>query len=352
VACAHRRLPFVPCIQYNPNMKILIFSSDDATRKIFAPVLKDHTVVYLDGIVSADALAKNPDANVVSLFTSSEFKKEQIDALPNLKCIATRSTGFDHIDIAYAKEKGITVCNVPRYGAHTVAEFAFALMLTLSRRIFEAFHQVREEGSFKTSALEGFNLFGKTLGVVGTGNIGCHVVGIAKGFGMKVLMFDHHPDKTLEDENSKFVSFDELLAGSDIVTLHVPYTKENHYILNKDAFAKMKRGAYVINTARGELIDTGALLDALKARQVAGAGLDVLEEERVLKDEIELVKGIESIHELKILIQDHALIDMPRVVITPHIAFFSREAYHEILEVTAANITNFAGGKPTNTVAP
>ena len=331
-------------------MKILIFSSDDATRKIFAPVLKDHTVVYLDGIVSADALAKNPDANVVSLFTSSEFKKEQIDALPNLKCIATRSTGFDHIDIAYAKQKGIVVCNVPRYGAHTVAEFAFALILTLSRRIFEAFHQVREEGSFKPSALEGFNLFGKTLGVVGTGNIGCHVVGIAKGFGMKVLMFDHHPDKTLEDENSKFVSFDELLAGSDIVTLHVPYTKENHYILNKDAFAKMKRGAYVINTARGELIDTGALLDALKSGQVAGAGLDVLEEERVLKDEIELVKGIESIHDLKILIQDHALIDMPRVVITPHIAFFSREAYHEILEVTAANIANFAAGKPTNVV--
>ena len=331
-------------------MKVLIFSSDEETREIFAPVLKDHTVVYLDGTVSAKSLAENSDANVVSLFTSSEFKKEQIDALPNLKCIATRSTGFDHIDIAYAKEKGIVVCNVPRYGAHTVAEFTFALMLTLSRRIFEAFHQVREEGRFNTSAFEGFNLFGKTLGVVGTGNIGRHVVGIAKGFGMKVLMFDPHSDKSLENEQAKYVPFDELLASSDIVTLHVPYTKENHYLLDKSSFAKMKRGAFVINTARGELIDTEALLDALKSGQIAGAGLDVLEEERVLKDEIELVKGIESIHDLKILIRDHALIDMPRVVITPHIAFFSREAYHEILEVTAANIANFASGKPTNAI--
>lgn len=332
-------------------MKVLVFGADDETRGIFTPVLKDHEVIYLEGVVSMEALVEHADADVVSLFTSSEFKKEQIDALPQLKCIATRSTGFDHIDIAYARKRGIVVCNVPRYGAHTVAEFAFALMLTLSRRIFEAFHQVREEGSFKTSALEGFNLFGKTLGVVGTGNIGRHVVGIAKGFGMKVLMFDHHPDKTLEGDNAKYVSFDELLAGSDIVTLHVPYTKENHYLLNTSAFAKMKRGSYVINTARGELIDTGALLDALKSGQVAGAGLDVLEEERILKDEIELVKGIQSIHDLKILIQDHALIDMPRVVITPHIAFFSREAYHEILEVTAANILSFSQGKPTNVVA-
>ncbi|MDO8552802.1 MAG: NAD(P)-dependent oxidoreductase [bacterium] len=331
-------------------MKILVFSVDEEVRSILGPALTEHTVVYIDDIVSAKALAEHSDADAVSIFTTSEFKKAQIDALPKLKCISTRSTGVDHIDVAYAKEKGITVCNVPRYGAVTVAEFTFALMLTLSRRIFEAFHQVREEGSFKTASLEGFNLFGKTLGVVGTGSIGRNVVRIAKGFGLNVLMFDPRQDKSLESEQSKYVSFDELLAGSDIVTLHVPYTKENHYLLNKEAFAKIKRGAFVINTARGELIDTEALLDALKSGQVAGAGLDVLEEERVLKDEIELVKGIESMNELKILIRDHALIDMPRVVITPHIAFFSREAYHEILEVTASNITSFAAGKATNVV--
>ena len=163
-------------------------------------------------------------------------------------------------------------------------------------------------------------------------------------------MFDKFPKPELQDENAKYVSFDELLAGSDIITLHVPYVPENHYLLNKEAFAKMKRGAYVINTARGELIDTEALLDALKSGQVKGAGLDVMEEERVLKDEIELVKGIQTIHELKILIQDHALIDMPRVVITPHIAFFSREAYHEILNVSATNISNFIAGTPSNLI--
>lgn len=332
-------------------MKVVIFDSDAATREILGAALSGHTVVFLDGTVSMKALAEHADADVVSIFASSEFKKEQMDALPNLKCIATRSTGTDHIDVAYAKQRGITACNVPKYGAITVAEFAFALILTLSRRIFEAFHQVREEGRFNTSAFEGFNLSGKTLGVIGTGNIGRHVVGIAKGFGMNVLMFDRYPDAALENEQAKFATFDELLAKSDIVTLHVPYTKENHYLLNESAFAKMKRGAFVINTARGELIDTEALLDALKSGQIGGAGLDVLEEERVLKDEIELVKGIESIHDLKILIRDHALIDMPRVVITPHIAFFSREAYHEILEVTAANIANFISGKPTNAVA-
>jgi D-lactate dehydrogenase len=350
--CPHPRLSLLACIQYNPRMKVLVFDTDAATREILAPALAGQTVVYIEGPVSVQVLADNADVEAVSIFASSEFRKQQIDALPALKCITTRSTGTDHVDVAYAKEKGIVVCNVPRYGAHTVAEFAFALMLTVSRRIFEAYHQVREEGSFKTSALEGFNLFGKTLGVVGTGNIGRHVVGIAKGFEMKVLMFDHHEDKSLEDEKAKFVSFDELLASSDIVTLHVPYFKENYHMLNTASFAKMKRGVYVINTARGELIDTEALLDALNSGQVAGAGLDVLEEERVLKDEIELVKGIASIDDLKTLIRDHALIDLPQVVITPHIAFFSREAYHEILEVTAANITNFASGKPTNSVSP
>lgn len=331
-------------------MKVLVFDADKETREIIGSALSSEQVVFFDGSVTPELLKENADAEVVSIFVPSEFKKEQIDPLSNLKCISTRSTGVDHIDTAYAAQKGITVCNVPKYGQRTVAEFTFALMLTLSRRIYDAFFQVRDKGDFKTKELEGFDLFGKTLGVIGTGNIGRTVVEIAKGFGMNVLMYDRAPKQELVGGSAKYVSFDELLAQSDIVTLHVPYTKENHYLLNKDAFAKMKRGAFVINTARGELIDTGALLDALKTGQVAGAGLDVLEEERILKDEIQLVKGIESIHELKVLIQDHALIDMPRVIITPHIAFYSREAYHEILRTTADNIVNFVAGAPSNEV--
>lgn len=331
-------------------MKALIFDSDAATREVFAAALPGENIVYIDGLVTEDVLMANQDAEAVSVFVSSAFKKEQIDALPNLKLIIARSTGVDHIDCTYAKEKGIPVSNVPKYGAHTVAEFAFTLMLGLSRRLFDAAYQVREEGDFNTANLEGFDLFGKTLGVLGTGAIGRNVVAIAHGFGMNVLMFDKFPNQELVSESAKYVSLDELLGNADIVTLHVPYVPENHHLLNSDTLAKMKKGAFIVNTARGELIDTEALLEALKQGQIAGAGLDVLEEERVLKDEMELVKGIESIHALKTIIRDNVLIDMPRVIVTPHIAFFSREAYRDILNTSAQNIAGFIKGEPANVV--
>ena len=167
-------------------MKILVFDADAAVREIFGTKLIGHEIVYFDTHVSSEALAAHRDAEVVSMFVASSFTKENIDALPKLKCIATRSTGVDHIDVAYAREKGIQVCNVPRYGAHTVAEFTFALLLSLSRRIPEAVHQVREDGDFRTEALEGFDLFGKTIGIVGTVAIGRNVASIAQGFGMEV----------------------------------------------------------------------------------------------------------------------------------------------------------------------
>ena len=337
-------------MRYNGGMKILVFDADAAVREIFGKQLVGNQIVYFDTHVSSETLSAHADAEVVSMFVASSFSKEHIDLLPNLKCIAARSTGVDHIDVAYARGKGIEVCNVPRYGAHTVAEFTFALLLSLSRRIPEATHQVREDGDFRTEALEGFDLFGKTIGIIGTGAIGRNVASIAQGFGMEVRLFDHHPDTGLEGEHARYVSMEELLASSDIVTLHVPASAENKHMLGKAELEKVKRGAYIINTARGELIDPEALLEALKSGQVAGAGIDVLEEERVLKDEMELVKGIESIHALKSLIRDHILVDMPRVVVTPHIAFFSREAYHEILSTTAENIIAFVSGTPQNTV--
>ena len=207
---------------------------------------------------------------------------------------------------------------------------------------------MHDNGDFSTTDLEGFDLYGKTLGVIGTGNIGRNVCRIAEGFGMEVKMFDRFPDMSIETSHARYASFDDLLANSDIVTLHVPYIPENKHLLNSDAFAKMKRGAYVINTARGELIDTGALVAALKDGRVAGAGLDVLEEERALKDDAVLMRDMESIEALQALIRDHVLVDMPHVVITPHIAFSSREAYREILTVSAANIDAFIKEAPQN----
>ena len=329
-------------LQYNTAMQILAFDADATVRSVFDVALSGHEIIYFDTPIRMESLAANPNADIVSIFVSSKLTKEHIDALPRLSCIIARSTGIDHIDTAYAKEKGIEVKNVAKYGAHTVAEFTFALLLTLTRRIFDAFRQVREEGNFKTGQLEGFDLYGKTIGVVGTGAIGRNVVSIARGFGMQVRMFDLYPDQTLEGADAHYVALNELLAQSDIVSLHVPYTKENHHLLSAEQFMLMKDGVIIVNTARGELIDTDALLSAIVGKKVAGAGLDVLEEERTLKDEIELVKGLESIHSLKTLIRDHALIDMPRVIITPHIAFFSKEAYQEILAVSAKNILEAA----------
>lgn len=331
-------------------MKIAVFDTDERVREVFSSVLQGHNIAYMEGPVTKEGISAHADAEVVSVFVSSGCPREIIDGFPNLKLIIARSTGVDHIDCAYAKEKGIAVANVPRYGARTVAEFAFALILTLSRHIFDATRQVREEGSFRIATFEGFDLFGKTIGVVGTGAIGRNVATIAQGFGMRVLMMDKFPDQKLENEHAKYVPLEQLLAESDVVTLHVPYLPENHHLMNAEAFAKLKKGALMINTARGELIDTEALLEALKNGTVSGAGLDVLEGERGLKDEMSLVRGSESINDLKSLLRNHILMEMPNVIITPHIAFYSKEAYHEILSVSANNIKNFAEGKPSNLV--
>lgn len=333
-------------------MKIVVFDSDPTVRTVFDPALAGMEVIYDDGPVSKDVLTAHADAEIVSLFVSSIFRKEHIDLVPKLRYIVARSTGVDHIDYAYAREKGIIVCNVPKYGQRTVAEFTFALMLSLSRQLQEAAYHVRIEGKFDIAALEGFELFGKTLGVVGTGSIGRTVVRIAQGFGMRVRMFDMHPDSALENEEATYVPLDRLLSESDIVTLHVPYTPKNHHMLNSDTIAKMKPGSYLINTARGELIDTQALLEALQSGRIAGAGLDVLEGERGLKAEMELVRSSGSINELQSVVEDHLLIDTPHVIVTPHIAFFTREAYKEILATSLDNITQCIAGTPANEVLP
>lgn len=295
------------------------------------------------------------DAEVVSIFVESKIDKEIIDRLPNLKLIATRSTGFDHVDVAYAKGKGIVVCNVPAYGSRTVAEFTFALILSLSRKLFVAADQIKEGKGFDYQAFEGFNLQGKTLGIVGTGRIGLNVAQIAKGFDMNILGFDIYPNEQKAGEYGfKYVNLDELLANSNVISLHVPYSKETRHLINKNNIRKIKKGALLINTARGEVADTEALLVALKDGTLAGAGLDVLEGERELKDEATLIAHYDPKHpnldELKVLIEDHALINMPNVIITPHIAFYSTEAKNEILKITVENIISFIQGKPNNQV--
>src|SRR5437016_4686738 len=209
-------------------------------------------------IVVTDDVAKIPDAEVVSPFIYTKLTAELLARLPGLKLITTRSTGFDHIDVAECGRRGITVCNVPFYGENTVAEHTFALILALSRKVHEAFVRVRA-GNFSLDGLRGFDLKDKTIGVVGAGHIGLHVIRIARGFGMKVLAFDVKRDSFwAEVLGFEYAELNEVLAHSDIITLHAPYSRHTHHLINRDNIHQIKRGAILINTARGGLVNTDA----------------------------------------------------------------------------------------------
>jgi len=335
-------------------MKIVLFEVPKEEQIVFQKLFGNLEISFFEEKLNEDNIEKALDAEIISVFINSEITKNIIDKLPNLKFLATRSTGFDHIDLEYAKTKGIEVSNVPAYGSFTVAEFAFALLLSLSRKIYNAYHNLRENADFEIATLQGFDLRGKTIGIIGTGKIGKNVAKIAKGFGMNVLAYDLYPDLIFAKENVfEYKSLNELLAQSDVLTLHTPYSKENHHLINKENISIMKKGVYLINTARGELIDTDALIWGLKKGIIAGAGLDVLEGERELKEEIEIVTSpqkSERVEDYKTLLEDRLLIDLPNVIVTPHIAFYSKEAEEEILKITVANISGFLNNNLINLV--
>jgi len=337
---------------YNRGMKIIFFEVPESEQSAFRDSFAGVETVFSIEKLDEDNVSLAEGADALSVFVNSVVSQSIIDKLPSLKFIATRSTGFDHVDVKYATEKGIAVSNVPGYGSHTVAEFAFALLLNLSRKVYTANEQLREEASFDIFPFRGFDLFGKTLGVIGTGRIGKNVIDIAKGFGMQVLAYDLHPDEAYATSKGfKYDTLDAVLQNSDVLTLHAPYTPENHHLINKEKFSIMKKGVYLINTARGELIDTDALVWALNEGIVAGAGLDVLEGERQLKEEMEILADpmkSDHISNYKTLFEDHVLIDLPNVVVTPHIAFYSKEAEGEIIKTTVDNIQGFINKAPIN----
>ena len=330
-------------------MKISFFETDKEDEGYLIEHLSGEELSFNKSALNEAALPSlsDTDAEIVSVFVGSEVTGKVLDAFSSLKLIATRSTGYDHIDIEECRKRGIAVANVPTYGEYTVAEYAFALILTLSRRIYDAYNQVREAGNFSVKGLRGFDLYGKTLGVIGTGHIGRYVVRIAKGFGMNVLGFDVKPDEKFADEAGfEYREFDDVLAGSDIVTLHVPYLRSTHHLMNEGSIGKMKKGSYLINTSRGPVVDTEALVRALKSGHLAGAGLDVLEEEGITHDEFGYVLSEEEKeHDLRIVLANHILIDMPNVIVTPHNAFNTRGGWERILKTTVDNIANFKANK-------
>ncbi|MFQ5406625.1 MAG: hydroxyacid dehydrogenase [Candidatus Micrarchaeia archaeon] len=291
---------------------------------------------------------KAKDAEIVSVFIYSKVSKKVLDNLPSLKLVATRSTGFDHVDLKECKKQGVSVCNVPFYGENTVAEHTFGLILALSRKLCPAWQRTKL-GNFSLERLRGFDLKGKTLGIIGLGHIGSHVARIAKGFEMNVLAFDVKKDVKLSKKlGFAYVSLDKLLSSSDIVSLHAPYNKNTHHLINRRNIFKMKKGSFLINTARGALVETHALAKALDEGFLGGAGLDVLEAEGVIKEERQLLSKNFSKEVLKTLLKNHVLLERDNVIITPHNAFDSTEAIHRILDTTLDNMKAFKKGRLQN----
>jgi len=256
--------------------------------------------------------------------------REVLERLPELKLIVTRSVGYDHIDLAEADRRGIPVCNVPDYGAHMIAEQAFGLLLAVARNIVRGHNRYEQKHLFSDRGLQGVELYGKTLGVIGTGRIGLHSIRLAKGFGMQVDAYDIFEDEAaMEELGFCYQSLEDVLAGSHAVSLHVSLNEATHHLMNAERLAQMRQGAILVNTSRGAVVDTEALIATLRSGHLGGAGLDVLEDER------------DRYHDFSGL----------NVVVTPHLGWYTDGAVDRILTIALENIAAFQRGELINQLA-
>ncbi len=333
-------------------MKIGFFELEGWEEEIIKKNLSNDELFFSKEKIDQNSLAFQKDCEGISIFVNSKINAEVLQNFPKLKFITTRSTGYDHIDLKACSEKNIVVAYVPGYGDNTVAEFAFGLILNLTRKIYHAIDQIKEHGSFSLEGMRGIDLKGKTLGVIGTGRIGKEVIKIAKGFSMNIIAHDIYPDfKYAQEMNYSYLDLNGLLKNSDIITIHTPYLPQTHHLINKQNINFIKRGAYLINTARGPIVETEALVEALKQGILMGAGLDVLEEEGEVKDELNfLAKNHPREQTLKNMLYNHILMEIPNVLITPHNAFNTQEALERILRTTIDNIKSFKNNAPINLV--
>lgn len=332
--------------------KIVFFNVEDWEKPFLKKALEKHSTVFVDEDLTEENAAEYKDVEIASVFIYSDVNKKVLEKMPKLKLVTTMSTGFDHINLKACKQRGITVCNVPAYGVNTVAEHTFGLILTVSKKLHESIERTRK-GDFRLEGLMGFDLQDKTLGVIGTGKIGGNVACIgAKGFGMNVIAYDPKPNKALAKKcGFAYVSFNELLKKSDIITIHCPLTPKTKHLINTKTLSKIKKGTVLINTARGRIVQTSAILEGLKKGVFSAVGLDVLEEECGIKEERELLhEAFRKKCDLKTLLEEHVLMGQPNAYITPHNAWYSKEAVQRILETTVKNIQSFLKNKPVNTV--
>jgi D-lactate dehydrogenase len=332
-------------------MKITSFELEGWERQAFETFRRTHDLELLSTSLSSSNADEYADSEVISTFIYSDLDRSVLEQLPRLRLIATRSTGVDHIDLDYCEQHNVAVCNVPTYGDNTVAEHVFALLLMLSHKMDQAVDRTRK-GDFSPRGLQGFDLQGKTFGVIGTGNIGRHAIRIARGFGMEVVAYDVEPDPEAASRlDFTYVEMGELLRRADVISLHVPSTPQTRHLLSHEQFEQMKECAVIINTSRGDVIDSQALIRGLAEGKVCAAGLDVLSEEPVIREEAELLRSVyERKHNLDALLADHVLIRLRNVVVTPHSAFNTREAVSRILETTVDNIESYVKGEGRNIV--
>lgn len=284
-------------------------------------------------------MAKNYD--VISIRSRSKVNKDVLDKLPDLKMIATRSTGIDHIDNEECKNRNIVVANASTYGSNSVAEYAFGLILAVAKKIVEA-HQAVENDEFDPEGLTGMEIFGKTLGIVGLGKIGSNVARIARGFGMNVLVTEQRPDEeVLKKYEAKLVDLETLLRESDIVTLHVPSEKDTYHLINRNNIKIMKKGSILVNTSRGAVVESEAIVWALNKGILRGVGIDVVEEEEKTADMSLVLSQIATKEDLQNVLSYHMLRDRDDVVFTPHNAFNTKEAISRRIKTTVKNIKDY-----------
>ena len=324
-------------------MNVAVFSTKPYDRTSLASANRDHGhhLTFLEPRLAPETAMLAGGYPAVCPFVNDELSEKVLETLAGegVRLIALRSAGFNHVDLRAAFNLGITVARVPAYSPHAVAEHAVGLILTLNRRFHRAYARVRE-GNFALDGLLGFDLHGKTVGVVGTGRIGEAFARIRAGFGCRLLASDPDAREEIRQLGAEYVSLDELLAQSDIISLHLPLNPSTHHLIDRAALARAKPGVMLINTSRGGLVDTPAVIEALKDERIGALGLDVYEEEEAL--------FFEDLSDMVIHDDVFArLLTFPNVVVTGHQGFFTREALSNIAETTLSNITAFERGSGT-----
>jgi D-lactate dehydrogenase len=326
-------------------MRVAVFSTKPYDRRFLDAAKGAHHLVYLEARLSAATAPLAEGAQAVCAFVNDALDAACLEALSRLgiRLIALRCAGYNNVDLAAAKRLGIAVARVPAYSPHAVAEHTVALILTVNRKTHRAFNRVRE-GNFALEGLLGFDLHGKTVGVVGTGKIGECVLAILKGFGCRLLAHDPKPSPAAEALGAEYVSKAELLAQADIITLHCPLTPETRHFIDAAAIAATRPGVMIVNTSRGAVIDTRAVIAGLKDGRIGSLALDVYEEE----DQLFFLD-----HSAEVIRDDvfARLLTFPNVLITGHQAFFTREALTAIAETTIGNVSAFTEtGRPLHEV--